>query len=320
MLRPAGQTDEKNARGKSRSDEKEAKHVSTVRKLRNIAERAKVLRIDEATRIVMMSDCHRGTGNWSDNFMANQNLFFRALEYYNERRFTYIELGDGDELWENRRMEDIIRAHSDAYWLLSCFYRDHRFYMLYGNHDMQKRQQRFAAKYYQNYYCDGLACMLPLFPGIEIHEGIKLHHAITGREYLLVHGHQGDLMNDRLWKISRGLVRYLWKPLEMVGVNNPIRPAGNYTIEGHTQKRLRRFAEQEKMGLIVGHTHRPHLPKADELPFFNTGSCVHPRCITALEYEHGDFSLVKWCEATRADGVLFVERCVLASRLTTKCP
>ncbi|MBR1692536.1 MAG: metallophosphoesterase family protein, partial [Lachnospiraceae bacterium] len=202
----------------------------------------------------------------------------------------------------------------DAYWLMSKFYRDNRLYMLYGNHDMQKKKAKFVKKYYDSYYCDGTDCILPLFPGIEVYEGLKLCHVRTGMEYLLVHGHQGDMMNDILWKLSKFLVRYIWKPLELAGFNNPIRPAKNYSLQGHTQKRLYSYVEKENKALIVGHTHRPHLPGEGELPFYNTGSCVHPRCITAIEYENGRFSLVKWCEMARADGGLYVGRCVLATQ------
>ncbi len=49
------------------------------------------------TRLVLFSDLHRGAGDWADDFMHNQLLFEAALEYYHRRRFTYIELGDGDE-------------------------------------------------------------------------------------------------------------------------------------------------------------------------------------------------------------------------------
>lgn len=61
-----------------------------------------------------MSDCRRGWGNTSHNFLQSQTLFLGALEYYLEKGFTYIELGDGDELWKNRTTEQIIEAHSDA--------------------------------------------------------------------------------------------------------------------------------------------------------------------------------------------------------------
>ena len=244
--------------------------------------------------------------------MANQNLCFQALNYYYNNCYAYIELGDGDELWENRHMADIIRSHSDIYWLMSRFYAEHRFYMVYGNHDMQKKNHLFVKKYYDSYLCEGMDCILPLFPGIEIQEGLKLCHVKTGEEYLLVHGHQGDLMNDYLWRVSKFLVRYVWKPLELLGFNNPIRPAKNYSLQGLTQRRLHRYVVKEQKPLIVGHTHRPHLPQKGELPFYNTGSCVHPRCITALEYYNGHFLLVKWCEMTRSDGGLYVGRCVLA--------
>ena len=114
---------------------------------------------------------------------------------------------------------------------------------------------------------------------------------LTAFTDLLVHGHQGDLMNDYLWRVSKFLVRYVWKPLELLGFNNPIRPAKNYSLQGLTQRRLHRYVVKEQKPLIVGHTHRPHLPQKGELPFYNTGSCVHPRCITALEY----YKKRPWC-------------------------
>ena len=61
---------------------------------------APVLPLSEHSRYVLFSDCHRGTGTSGDNFLKNQHLYFAALQYYLERNYTYIELGDGDELWE----------------------------------------------------------------------------------------------------------------------------------------------------------------------------------------------------------------------------
>lgn len=62
-----------------------------------------------------MSDCHRGIGTSSDNFLKNQHLFFAALKYYYKRGYTYIELGDGDELWENRSMKNIVEVHDEVF-------------------------------------------------------------------------------------------------------------------------------------------------------------------------------------------------------------
>lgn len=53
------------------------------------------------------------------------------------------------------------------------------------------------------------------------------------------------------------------------------------------------IAAYEKV-LIVGHTHRPKFPKPGELPYFNTGCCIHPRNITGLEIENNQISLIEW--------------------------
>ena len=67
----------------------------TARRLDKAYGEALCVPVHMGSRIVLMSDCHRGVGNWGDNFQANQNLYFAALQYYNRRKFIYIELGDG---------------------------------------------------------------------------------------------------------------------------------------------------------------------------------------------------------------------------------
>ena len=60
------------------------------------------LPLNPCTKYVLFSDCHRGNGTWNDNFLKNQNLYYAALQQYYQSGYTYIELGNGDELWENR--------------------------------------------------------------------------------------------------------------------------------------------------------------------------------------------------------------------------
>ena len=79
--------------------------MNTYRRLSKVYENSKVIPYDYYSKFVIMSDCHRGSGNSGDNFLKNQNIFFAALNDYYKKGFTYIELGDGDELWENRCME-----------------------------------------------------------------------------------------------------------------------------------------------------------------------------------------------------------------------
>lgn len=238
--------------------------------------------------------------------------------------FTYIELGDGDELWENRSMKQIIEAHGDVFSLLSRFYAQGRLYMLYGNHDMVKKNQRYIGKNCSAYPCCYVNPRLdnqPLLPNIQFYEGIILQNtAVSGSmDVYLTHGHQTDLFNSTLWRISRFLVRYLWKPLERYGVLDPTSAAKNYTRRDKAEQRLHHWAEQEYHILITGHTHRPTLSESDPY-YYNSGSCVHPYSITCLEIEHMHIRLIKWALETRPDMSLYVAREILAGPVTLASP
>ncbi len=285
--------------------------MSASTQLLKVFATSQVIPFDETSRIIIMSDCHRGNGSWGDNFSNNQNLYFAALNYYYDNGYTYIEVGDGDELWENRNIEDVIEAHSDAYWLMSLFYKENRLYMMYGNHDIIKRNAKYTQKKCHSFYCDSTDAALPLFPGIQITEGLILHYRNTNHQIFLTHGHQGDVLNDRLWKLSRFLVRYLWKPLELIGVKDPTSAAKNNEKKNTIEKRLMQWAKDNNQMLICGHTHRPVFPKIGEPLYFNDGSCVHPRCITGLEIRNGSIALIKWAILTRPDRSLYVGREVL---------
>ncbi|HWT75800.1 MAG TPA: metallophosphoesterase [Mobilitalea sp.] len=272
---------------------------------------SKVIPFDETSRIIIMSDCHRGNGSWGDNFSSNQNLYFAALNYYYENGYTYIELGDGDELWENRRIEDIIYAHSDVYWLMSLLYKDNRLLMLYGNHDIMKRDPKYTQSKCRSFYCDSVNSQMTLFPGIKIMEGLILSYRNTEDSIFLTHGHQGDWLNDQFWKLSRFLVRYIWRPLELVGVKDPTSASKNHHKKNAVEKKLVEWAKENNQILICGHTHRPVFPNVGEIPYFNDGSCVHPRCITGIEIRNGTISLIKWAVMTKPDRTLYVGREVL---------
>lgn len=247
------------------------------------------------SKIVMFSDCHRGAGNANDNFLKNQHLYFAALRHYYTNGFCYIELGDGDELWENRSLDAIREIHGNVFWMLDLFAKKHRLYLLYGNHDHELKDCRTSPHY------PGLILKICGFPERCL-------------ELYLTHGHQADLLNSTLWKLSRFLVRYLWKPLEQLGVLDPTSAAKNYQRRKRSEQRLSRWAIKNDCYLITGHTHRPMLGSRDTR-YFNTGSCVHPRCITCLEIENGAISLVKWYVEVRPNRSLFVSRAVLAGPL-----
>lgn len=59
---------------------------------------AKRICFNADSKFVFFSDSHRGNNGFADDFTRNRNMFKHALEHYYENDFTYIELGDGDEL------------------------------------------------------------------------------------------------------------------------------------------------------------------------------------------------------------------------------
>lgn len=113
--------------------------MSYTKRLDHAFENAPVLPVTQNTKYVFFSDCHRGSGNNNDNFLKNVNNYFAALQYYYQYGFFYIEVGDGDELWENCKLNQITEIHNDIFLQLSKFQKSGRLYMLYGNHDIEKK-------------------------------------------------------------------------------------------------------------------------------------------------------------------------------------
>lgn len=268
--------------------------------------------IDHNSKIIIMSDLHRGDGNWSDSFAGNQNIFFAALSHYYKNGFTYIELGDGDDLWELRDFKEILREHSHVFWLMSKFYKDNRFYMIYGNHDIVKKDMQFVEKNLFYYYNERKKKELPLFKDIKVHQGLRLNYKRHNKKIFLVHGHQVEFINYDIWMITRFLVRYLWRPLELYGVNDVTRTAKNYKKKHKMAERLTLWAERNNHIIIAGHNHRPHFPELGDLAYFNDGSGVHPRCITGIEIVEGNIMLVKWSVKSNEQGLLYIGKDILA--------
>ncbi|MDD3841038.1 MAG: metallophosphoesterase family protein, partial [Clostridia bacterium] len=283
-----------------------------LNRLSKIFDNSEEVLFDDYSRFVLMSDCHRGDGTWADNFSKNQNFYFAALTYYYKNKYTYIEIGDGDELWENKDFSEIFNMHKDVFRLLSRFHKNNRLYFIYGNHDIVKRDQKFLEENLYKYYDSRRKKYIPLFEGLKVHEGLVLKHRKRNNKILLIHGHQVDFMNYTLWPISRFLVKNVWKPLETFGVKDPTSPAKNHQKKDSIDNKLTEWVERENVMIVAGHTHRSMFPEVGETPYFNDGSCVHPRCITAIEIEFGYIRLVKWHMKTNRNGLLYIGRDTLA--------
>ena len=241
-------------------------------------------------KYIVMSDCHRGNGTAADEFAHNSLIYKCALEHYLAEGFTYIELGDAEELWENDAFEQIYITHTSVYDLLRRFHDPDpaktRYLKIWGNHDEDWR--------------DNPAPLTALFPGIEVHETITLG------PILFLHGHQVDPIcsGPRAW-ISRFLVRNVWAGVQRFGIGDPTPAAENPGRCNNIDKALYRIAKEQNKIVIAGHTHRPvfenlslterryletgiatrgvrRKDKAEPV-YYNSGSCVHPRCVTGIE-------------------------------------
>ena len=286
--------------------------MSTKKRLNRTYQNALVVPFDNTSKFVLVSDCHRGDNSFADDFANNRNIYYHALKNYYINGFTYCELGDGDELWENRNFSAIFHAHRNVFGLLKKFYQQNRLLMIWGNHDMYYRDERYVKKHLHHYFDEETGKQRPLFEGIKYHEGIILKHTQTHQELFLLHGHQADWWNYRFWKLSMFLVRALWKPLQIVGISDPTSPAKNHKELIKVERRIKKWIiDHDNVLTISGHTHRPRFPEPGNINYFNDGSCVHPRSITAIEIEAGAISLVKWYINTTEEGVLQIVKTVL---------
>ncbi len=278
----------------------------------NSYKKAKRIRLDRDSKFIFFSDCHRGDNSYADDFAHNSKIYYHAMRNYFEKGFVYVELGDGIELWENRGFKEIFEAHQDIFLLLRDFYLKNHLHMLWGNHDMVFKKRKNVDKLLGSYFDEITSTEKDLLKGFIFDEGIILEAEGFDKNILLIHGHQADFFNYVLWKWSRFLVRVLWKPLQIVGIKDPTSPAKNYKELVRVERRLKKWIlENNNQMVIAGHTHRPRFPNPEELPYFNDGSCVHPRSITGIEIVDMQISLIKWHTISLKDGTLQIVKTVL---------
>lgn len=285
--------------------------MRTDRRLMKAYKNARVEPFDDASRIIIFSDCHRGDNSLSDEFSRNQNIYQFAMNYYYYNGYTYIEAGDGDELSEHIRFRHIRLAHSDIFMTLKKFHDEGRMIMLYGNHNMFLKNPDYVRKHYEQFYDEYTEQMSDLFPGLVPEEAVLLKHRVSGQEILTIHGHQGDLMNDQFWYITMFMVRFFWRGMHLLGFHNPSSPARNEQKRHKIEKNFNKSIAAHQMMLICGHTHRPKFPRFEDLPYFNTGCCIHSRGITGIEILEGKIMLVEWRIRTNREGVLKISRKVI---------
>ena len=114
------------------------------RRLDNALTRASVVDFDDHSRLVFFSDLHRGDNGPADAFRCNQSIFLSALGHYERQGYTYVEVGDGDELWKNSSLAKVQSAHRPVYRIMERLKSAGRLMVLVGNHQLVRHGCKLA--------------------------------------------------------------------------------------------------------------------------------------------------------------------------------
>lgn len=201
--------------------------------LRDLLRKSHAIPISQQDKIVIFSDIHFGDGSERDDFAQNGSLFKYLLEnHYLPGNYRLILNGDIEEL-HKFSFKKILARWRPTYRLFEQFHQQHRLTKLVGNHDYDLSSRKRK----------------PL--GIPIIDSCILD--FNGDCIFVFHGHQASPFYLLFQPLSSLVVRYLANPL---GIKNYL-VAFNSVKRYRLEKRVYEFARQEKMLVMIGHTHRP---------------------------------------------------------------
>lgn len=215
--------------------------------VKNPGKRGLHLNFNENDKYIIFSDQHKGARNYADDFGYAANNYLTALSYYNKAQYTFISLGDSEELWENTL--DAVKKHNQETFILeSEFLKRNAFVKIFGNHDLYWDNDPLAGYQLEKIYGQKL----------KVYEGIILQTNLNNKplEVFLTHGHQGDLASDGNW-FSKWFVSRVWAPLQAYLRINPNTPAFNNQLKSAHNQFMYEWAANQKAVLVTGHTHQP---------------------------------------------------------------
>jgi predicted phosphodiesterase len=200
-------------------------------------------------RVIILSDQHRGARDGSDDFAVCEKCYLAALEYYNNEKFYFVNLGDCEELWENT-MFGIEKHNGDVYDKEKLFIKRDAYCKVFGNHDLFWDNDPLASLWLKKIY----GATIPIFTGALIRVNIANASSL---DIFCTHGHQGDRQSDGN-AFSKWFVSYVWGPLQNFLEININSPSANDNLKTlHNMYMYDWSAAQENILLITGHTHQP---------------------------------------------------------------
>jgi len=292
--------------------DKKQVHKSLSRLLHNLksikGKRGITLNINFSTdKFIIFSDHHKGNKDHGDDFAGNEPNYLAALDYYLANNFTYINLGDSEELWKYTPGQ-VISKNITALRAEAKFQMQKKYYKAFGNHDITWKNKLDVDKWFKDIF----TLPLPVLEGILL----KTNTDTKPLSIFLTHGHQGDKMSDNN-SLSTWLVAHVWRPIQRYLEINVNTPAKDYRLRDKHNIMMYEWSScKENLLLITGHTHKPVFAsgkysdhesnKIDESfsgdkkiylkpSYFNSGCCCYnDGDITGIEIADGKISLIKW--------------------------
>lgn len=213
-------------------------------------------------RMVIFSDLHKGARNGADDFRRCERAYNAALGYYYALGYWLVELGDIEELWEERA-RTVVKKYERTLQLSAQFHidpdqRGSRYTRVWGNHDDQWNRPEQVEKFLAPIYCPPGAAPLNVHGSVVVRvldaEGQPLG------ELFLAHGHQGTFESDQASWLSRIAVRYLWRPFQRLFHVSLNTPARDWVLRAKHNLAMHRWVvglDRTDLIFIAGHTHKP---------------------------------------------------------------
>ncbi|HEX7905974.1 MAG TPA: metallophosphoesterase [Chitinophagaceae bacterium] len=199
-------------------------------------------------KFIILSDQHKGARNGADDFTMAEPNYLAALEYYFQKGFCYINLGDSEELWENN-LTAVRKYNEKNFRAEKKFIPLNRFVKIFGNHDLFWDNDPLASWQLKNIYGEK----------IKVYEGVVLSTSFDSKALHIycTHGHQGDAQSDGNW-FTKFFVAKIWAPFQAYLRINPNTPAYDSTKKSlHNTIMYEWSSAQKDILLITGHTHQP---------------------------------------------------------------
>src|SRR5690606_7611927 len=119
--------------------------------------------LPEKARYVIFSDQHKGARDAADDFMNAADNYMSALNWYYGQGYTFINLGDCEELGENMLGTEV-EKNRRALLEEARFMQQELYYRVFGHHDLE-----------WNYAVPRMQFLNPLFAAkLKLYEGLIL--------------------------------------------------------------------------------------------------------------------------------------------------